>query len=193
MRLKILGTCAYPGSGQDTFANKLASLLNISVYSMGDVLREICKEKGEACTRENLQILRREINSSFDEKYIAQQLAEKIILNNSPAIITGIRLLDELNFFQSVFDFKLIFVWAEKDVRVARVLARGQEKDPTNHEGVKVQSIAEKNMFDIESLSKRSDCTIDCNMDKKTFLDNFDHSLSLMGGVYLDFQKAITS
>lgn len=185
--IKILGTCAYPGSGQDTFANELAKKLNIAVYSMGDVLRDIAKEKKLKPTRENLQQIRQYINENEDRKYIAKSLVSKISNEKKPAIITGIRLLDELSVFSDNFDFKLVFVWAEQDIRSKRVIARGEQKDPKTITGYLTQSKKEKQLFEIEELSKKSSCTIDCNDVKEDFIRNFENTIKSMGTTYTNF------
>lgn len=189
--INVLGTCAFPGSGQDTFANELAKRLDITVYSMGDILRNIAKENNLEPTREVLQQIRKDINKNKNSKFIANELVIKINKNNKPAIITGIRLLDEVSIFKDKFNFKLIFVWAEKEIRYNRILLRGQEKDPNNLDGFTLQSKKEEKLFEIKILSKGSDCVIDCNMLKDEFINDFEKTINSMGSIYTNFHHSL--
>jgi len=180
----VLGTFAYPGSGQDVFARELARRLNIHVYSLGDFFRNIAKERNILQTRENLQKLRKEIDKKHHKSFIPRKLAAEIILRNEPAIITGIRLKEEVEVFNCFFQFKLVFVFAESSIRYQRLINRKEEKDPTTHEEYRIQCQREEAMFDLDYLETVSDCNINCNLPKKLFLENFEDTINVMGEEY---------
>jgi cytidylate kinase len=173
----VLGTCAYIGSGQDTFARELVKRYDMRIFSMGDVLRDIAKARGISLTREHLQDIRKEIDKKHGRFYLPEMLAMKIREAGKCAIITGIRTREEVITFKRNFEFRLVFVFAEEITRYHRVLNRGEEKDPKDYQEFICQSNVEKDLFDLGYLETICDYRLDCNMPIEEFLLNFNHEL----------------
>lgn len=180
----VLGTCAYPGSGQDVFATELGKRLGVEVYSMGDAVRRLVSEKGLPGTRANLQQIRRELNENHDKGYLAERMAQDILRANKPAIVTGIRLREEVTSFRMFLNLRLVFVWAEPETRLSRLLRRGEEKDTRDPQQLAVQLENEAKLFDISYLKTISDAVIDCDMSLNSFLSGFDNTLLQLGSIY---------
>ncbi|MFZ3168578.1 MAG: AAA family ATPase [Candidatus Methanoperedens sp.] len=162
----IIGTCARCGSGQDALAREISLKLNLSVYSMGDIVRSIAKKKNYICSRENLQNIRKHCDEKYGRSYFSEILSKEILSKNESAIITGIRTLEEVDTFNKYFNktFYLVFVYADELIRFNRLLKRNEEKDPKNYSEFNIQMENEKRLFDIDELELLSDHKIDCNM-----------------------------
>lgn len=170
----ILGTFAYPGSGQDTFAAELAKRRAIDVYSTGDAIRSIARERGLPFTRENLQDIRREVDRNHDRYFLPLELTKQIKESDTDAIITGIRTREEYETFKGNFEFYLFFVYADELTRYQRLVKRAEAKDPTTFEEFIRQSDVESAMFDLRFLESVCDYTLDCGMSIDAFLHDFD-------------------
>jgi dephospho-CoA kinase len=152
----VIGTFAYCGSGQDTLATMISQKLDIPVYSMGDILRTIAKDNNLISTRQNLQNIRKHYDDKYGRSYFAQILAQEIKNKNETAIITGIRLQEEVEIFRNNFqNFYLIFVYAEESIRFNRLLRRNEEKDPKDFKEFLVQMENEKKIVTIQPPYKQ--------------------------------------
>ena len=125
----IIGTSAYCGSGQDTLADGFCRFGYIK-YSLGDFLRGIAKKKNIAPTRVNLQMIREQCDKRYGREYISKQMLNEIKrCNNENIVITGFRTKEEYIIFKNELDMKLIFVYANKDIRYSRMIKRAEIKD----------------------------------------------------------------
>lgn len=187
----VLATCAYPGSGQDVFAAELGKRLCVEVYSTGDMIRRMASERGLSATRENLQQIRREINDRNGKGYLSEILANEILKGHKPAIVTGLRLREEVMSFRTVLELRLVFVWAAPETRHTRLLRRGEEKDTRDPNQLVVHLDNEAELFDIGYLKTISDVVIDCDMSLSDFLSGFDNTIRQLGSIYEEMVRAI--
>lgn len=176
----VIGTFAYCGSGQDAIARLISPKLDFPLYSMGDIVRNIAKKNNLGSTRQNLQDIRREYDTKYGRSYFADILAREIESRNTSAIITGIRLLEEVEMFKKYFGnkFYLVFVYADEFIRFNRLLKRNEEKDPKNYSEFLIQMENEKKLFDLERLERQYDLQIDCNMTLKKMEDGIESIMS---------------
>jgi dephospho-CoA kinase len=104
---------------------------------MGDVIRELAKQKGLEPTRENMGHLAEEIRKGGPDA-VARRCME--MLKKGPeglTVVDGIRSLAEVNTFKDEFDVVLIALWASPLSRYKRLARRGRSDDPKTWEEFK--------------------------------------------------------
>ncbi|MBR0271261.1 MAG: AAA family ATPase [Methanobrevibacter sp.] len=132
--MRVMGISGMPGSGK-SFVSEIATKKGAMIVSMGDIIREEAKKRGES-TKETAQNLRKE----FGENIVAELTVEKIkkILEegfDSSIIVEGIRSPFEVNIFKENFDdFIVLSIFANPDIRFERIKSRQREDDTTDYE-----------------------------------------------------------
>ncbi len=169
----ILGTFAYCGSGQDTLADSICKYFSFYKYSVGDFIREIAEKNRLNKDRETLRAIRIYYDETYGRNYFPNLLLQKI-KKDAPtnAIITGIRTVEEFQKFHDVLGMKLIFVYADEDIRLARMLNRKDEKDEITLNSLKHQMQEETNYFDYKKLEEKSCLTFNFNMSLQVYTKN---------------------
>lgn len=166
----VIGTAAYCGSGQDTLADGICSMYGMKKYSMGDMVRKLAKKQGKPQDRSALQSIRQECDQLYGRQYFPQMLVEAIKDDNSrDCIITGIRTMEEYQMFSQAFDFHFIFLNAQEEIRLERMLQRKEEKDASTINALKKQMETECALFDYKELEKVADIHFDFSMDMNTY------------------------
>lgn len=169
----VIGTFAYCGSGQDTLADSICDFYNFKKYSLGDLLREIAKKRGVKATRTELQSIRNEYDEKYGRCYFPNKIIQRIESDkNNNVIITGIRTLEEYEMFKQKLGMIFVFVYADKEKRLNRMLARNSEKDEKSLELIKRNLQQENLMFDYEKLEKLWDYKFDFNMSLDDYKKN---------------------
>ena len=132
--MRVMGISGLPGSGK-SFVSEIASQKGAMIVSMGDIIREEAKKRGES-TKETAQNLRKEHG-----EYIVSELTVKKIKQirnegfSSSIIVEGIRSPYEVNMFKENFeDFIILSVFANPDIRFERIKSRQREDDTTDYE-----------------------------------------------------------
>lgn len=168
----VIGTFAYCGSGQDTLADGFCRYKGFQKFSMGDIIRNIAKERGLPPKRENLQKIREECDAVYGRDFTPKQIVSQICLTeNQNIIITGIRTMEEYLYFKSQLNMILVFVFADEKIRFLRMLKRAEEKDEANLLELKKRMDREEELFDYEQLRQRADITFVFNMNLSQYLD----------------------
>ncbi|MBQ9025996.1 MAG: AAA family ATPase [Methanobrevibacter sp.] len=132
--MRVMGISGMPGSGK-SFVAETAAEKGAMIVSMGDIIREEAKKRGES-TKDTAQNLRKE----HGENIVAELTVEKIkkIREDgfeSSIIVEGIRSLFEVNLFKENFDdFIILSVFANPDIRFERIKSRQREDDTTDYE-----------------------------------------------------------
>ena len=132
--MRVMGISGLPGSGK-SFVSEIATQKGAMIVSMGDIIREEAKKRGES-TKETAQNLRKEHG-----EYIVAELTVKKIKEirkegfSSSIIVEGIRSPYEVNMFKENFeDFIILSVFANPDIRFQRIKSRKREDDTTDYE-----------------------------------------------------------
>ena len=128
--VRIIGTVGLPGSGKSEAAT-VAAELDIPVVTMGDVIRQACRDRG--------------LNPATDHGKMAKQLRkengvaaiaeaslphiEDALTQSETVLVDGIRSDAEVERFESVFGeaFTLISIEAPFPVRAERLDLRGRD------------------------------------------------------------------
>lgn len=178
--MRIMGVSGLAGSGK-SFVSELASKRGAMIISMGDIIREEAKKRGES-TGETAENLRKEhgqyIVAELTVKKIKKLLDEGL---DSSIVVEGIRSPHEVNLFKESFsDFIILSIFANQDIRFERIKARKREDDATDFDEFKIREDRELNfgIGDVVSLSDKiiineSDLDSYCDEIEK-FLEEYD-------------------
>lgn len=135
-RRRLILLTGMAGSGKTTLSGIIREL-DLRVITMGDVIRELAKQKGLEPTRENMGHLAEEIRKGGPDA-VARRCME--MLKKGPeglTVVDGIRSLAEVNTFKDEFDVVLIALWASPLSRYKRLARRGRSDDPKTWEEFK--------------------------------------------------------
>lgn len=130
--MKIMGVSGLPGSGK-SLVSDMATERGAIVVSMGDIVREEAKKRGEG-SKETAVNLRKE----FGEYIISELTIKKIKKleeegNDNPIIVEGIRSPHEVEMFKENFDeFIILSVFTNPTLRFERLAKRMREDDSTD-------------------------------------------------------------
>lgn len=135
--MQIIGISGLPGSGK-SLVSKMASEKGAIIVSMGDIIREKAKKRGES-SKETAQNLRAEhgdyIVSELTIKKIKKLREEDI---ETPIIVEGIRSPFEVDMFKENFKkFIVLSIFANPDLRFKRLQKRNREDDSKSYDDFK--------------------------------------------------------
>ena len=127
--MRIMGITGLPGSGK-ALVSEIASERGAKIVSMGDIIREEAKKRGEP-SKETAKNLRKE----FGDYIVSELTIEKIKKlfdegwENS-IIVEGIRSHYEVEMFKENFDdFLILSIFANETLRFERLKIRKREDD----------------------------------------------------------------
>ena len=117
------------GSGKDTVAELISSLLHIKIRQISEPLRQIAQKQGIQQTRENLIELGTKTALEFGPDFLARQIYQN---NEFPLIITGMRQPEQIKFFSQVARNIIISIDADPAIRFERAKMRGRSGEATD-------------------------------------------------------------
>ncbi|WP_296885649.1 nucleoside monophosphate kinase [uncultured Methanobrevibacter sp.] len=132
--MRIMGVSGLPGSGKG-FVSDIATEKGAMIVSMGDIIREEAKKRGES-TKETAKNLRKE----HGQYIVAEMTIEKIKKLQeegfeSSILVDGIRSQYEVNLFKKNFDdFIVVSIFANPKLRYERIKSRKREDDTTDYD-----------------------------------------------------------
>jgi dephospho-CoA kinase len=130
--MQVMGVSGMPGSGK-SLVSDIASERGAIIVSMGDIIREEAKKRGEN-TKETAQKLREE----FGQYIVSELTIEKIKKLQEEGItnailVEGIRSPHEVDMFKENFDnFIILSIFANTNLRFERLKKRMREDDSTD-------------------------------------------------------------
>lgn len=141
--MQVIGISGLPGSGKSLISES-ASRRGAIIVSMGDIIREEAKKRGET-TKETATNLREEFG-----QYIVSELTIKKIeklqsegVENS-IIVEGIRSHHEVEMFREKFDnFIILSIFANPQIRFERLKKRQREDDSDDFNVFKTRDLTE--------------------------------------------------
>jgi dephospho-CoA kinase len=118
------------GSGKTTLA-EMFEANGFKVITMGDVIRDIARERGLDPTPENLGKIAEGIRQEEGDAAVAKKCVKRLEgLRERKIIVDGIRSLSEVNIFRKHFDVLLVAVHASPRTRYIRLRGRHRTDDP---------------------------------------------------------------
>lgn len=155
--MQVMGISGMPGSGKSVVSD-MANERGAIIVSMGDIIREEAKKRGES-TKETATNLRKE----FGNDVVSERTIEKIkkleeTQKDNLIIIEGIRSLHEVNMFRENFEnFFILSIFANPSLRFERLKIRQREDDSPDYNVFQQRDYQELNfgIGDVISLSDR--------------------------------------
>ena len=131
--MQVMGISGLPGSGK-SLVSDLATEKGAIIVSMGDIIREEAKKRGES-TKDTARNLRAEHG-----EYMVSELTIKKIKklqdegNENTIIVEGIRSPQEVNMFKENFEnFIILSIFANPTLRFERLQKRMREDDSKDY------------------------------------------------------------
>lgn len=118
------------GSGKTTLAG-YATEYGYRITTMGDVIRDLARERGLKPTPRNLASMAEGIRKEGGRAAVAEKCIEKLKREGSSKVaVDGIRSLDEVEAFRKAFgDILLLAVYSSPTTRFLRLKKRGRSDD----------------------------------------------------------------
>lgn len=164
MEKKVVGAVGKNGTGKDTVLDIIADKYGVPTISMGDIVRDIGRERGIELSRANLNAISAEHFEKHGKDYFIKQVCNRIDASEAPVtLVTGIRTyLDAktlLDRYQA--EFSLINVIVSDDrARLERALARATERDPKTIEEMAEHDAREEKIFGLDKAAGLATHTI---------------------------------
>lgn len=128
--MKVIGIVGLPGSGKSEAAS-VARSLDIPVVTMGDVIRQECRDRGldPADHHGEIAAALREENGPDAIAQRSLPVIEEALESSDTVLVDGIRAGVEVEQFEAAFGeaFTLVSIEAPFEVRAERVTARGRD------------------------------------------------------------------
>ena len=159
--MKVLGFCGLPGSGKSTAIEAIAELGTIIM--MGDVIRNEARKKGILPTDENLGKIAKELRKNGGDEIVAEKCVEIIKDGKkSPIFIDGIRSMAEVNVFRKYWEFLVIAIVADDQLRYQWISNRARLDDSKKKSDIEERDLREIG-FGLKEVIKDADYTIENN------------------------------
>jgi dephospho-CoA kinase len=130
-----------PASGKTLVAHYIAELGDYPIITMGDIVRELARERGIQDLRELMFKIREEEGRSA----IAKRCIRKIEEGRSDVVIVdGIRNIEELEEFKKSYVVHTLAILCSQEKRFERLHKRKREDDPKLWDGFVKRDLAEK-------------------------------------------------
>jgi len=172
--MTVIGFVGLPGSGKSEAA-AVARDLDVPVVTMGDVIREACRDRGRDPATSHGEVARalREENGPAAIAERSLPMIEDGLAEADTVLVDGIRSDVEVDAFEDAFgdDFLLVSVEAPFETRAERLDLRG--RDASAEEGG--ESLADRDerelSFGMGAAIDRADVTVENTESLETFHD----------------------
>ena len=170
---RVFAVCGMPGSGKGEFAQVLSNN-DIPVRSMGDMVREEVARRELEIAPEVFGIVAADLRREFGDDVLAVRLTaavDELLKDNPIVLIDGLRGTAEYDVFKSTWGntFQSIAIVTEKQIRFARMAARGRSEDGGTAT-FEARDEREKG-WGLESLIESADVRLENNLDLVHFQD----------------------
>ncbi len=172
--MSVIGFVGLPGSGKSEAA-AVAEELDIPVVTMGDVIRQECRDRGLDPATDHGQVAQalREENGPGAIAQRSLPIIEDALEESETVVVDGIRSDVEVEHFEEAFggQFTLVSIEAPFEVRARRLDARG--RDATEEEGG--ESLEDRDQreldFGMGEAMEQADVTIENTESLEAFHD----------------------
>jgi len=161
--MRVIGTVGLPGSGKGEAA-EVAREEGVPVVTMGDVIREACRERGLDPAEHHGDVattLREEGGEAAIAERCVPAVREAFEEGADTVLVDGLRSPAEVERFVSAFgdDFVILSVEAPFEARAERLLERG--RDATDEDRSDLRAREERELdFGMGEVMERADHTI---------------------------------
>lgn len=127
MKKIIIGLTGQIACGKGVVKKYLISTNNASDYRFSTILRDAMDRLSIETSRENIQKFSTLMRQNFGEDLLAKAIAKDAKDNQSPFIvIDGIRRMADIKYLKELPEFRLISIFADKNIRLQRVIERNE-------------------------------------------------------------------
>ncbi|SDX77155.1 AAA family ATPase [Halobellus clavatus] len=160
--MKVIGTVGLPGSGKGEAA-AVAREADVPVVTMGDVIREACRERGFDPAEHHGEMART-LREEDGPAAIAERslpLIESELERRDAVLVDGLRSDVELDRFREAFgeDFLLVSIEAPFEIRAERLLDRARDDSDLDREALRHREERELG-FGMGEVMDRADVVI---------------------------------
>lgn len=162
--MKVIGLVGRIGAGKDEVSKHLEEEHGFEAFGMGDVIRNIAKERGVEPTRENLQRIGKECREERGDDFLARKAAEEMkSSDNQNFVLNGLRNPEEFEAVKDEFgsDFTLLHLDACEEIRFERLKERNDSRDPDTLEELRKQDKRGVEKFNLDETIEMADQRIE--------------------------------
>ncbi|MFC7167255.1 AAA family ATPase [Halospeciosus flavus] len=162
--MTVIGTVGLPGSGKGEAA-AVAESLGVPVVTMGDVIREECRDRGLDPATHHGEVAKK-LREEEGEGAIAERslpIVRNYLDDHDVVLVDGLRSDAEVERFQEAFgdDFVLVSIEAPYELRKERITERGRDKgELEGGESLRARDARERS-FGMEEAMEMADVTIE--------------------------------
>ena len=164
LKIRVIGAVGQNGTGKDEVLKYLKAKYNIPFIATGGIVREVAARENLELTRENLGKISERYFKEFGRGCFVKMAADKIKEQGwKIAGISGVRTPDDVRILKEAFgkDFILIRVFiSDPGVRFARMVARGEGRDPKSYEQFLQQDRTEEQRFSVKEVEVMADYSV---------------------------------
>jgi len=169
--MKVLGTVGLPGSGKGEAA-AVAHEAGVPVVTMGDVIREACRERG-LDPAEHHGSVATALREEEGEAAIAERslpLIESALEEAETVLVDGLRSPAEIERFEDAFSdaFVLVSIEAPFETRATRLADRERDETDLDREALRAREERELG-FGMGDVMDRADVTVENTEGLDTF------------------------
>jgi dephospho-CoA kinase len=175
--MTVIATVGLPGSGKGEAANQAESL-DVPVVTMGDVIRQACRDRGLDPAEhhgEVAQALRKENGPGAIAEASLPQI-EEVLEDHDVVLVDGVRSGVEVDIFEESFgeEFSLVSIEAPFEVRQERLTERGRD----NLDGESLEERDERELgFGMDEAMERADVRIENTESLEAFQERIQQLL----------------
>ncbi len=156
----IIGLIGKIASGKDTVSKYIKEKHGFEEIVLGDIVREIAKERGLSLDRESLLNLQKELTRKYGEDYIiklaVKRIKEKMKEGKKDFVVNGLRREMDVKVLKDSFkDVVIVEVYCDDKIRFERIKNRGREGDPKTFSEFVKQDEEEERSFNISKVIKK--------------------------------------
>ena len=161
--MRVIGTVGLPGSGKGEAA-AVAHELGVPVVTMGDVIREACRDRGLDPAEHHGEVARA-LREEEGPAAIAERslpMIEAALEDSESVLVDGLRSDVELDQFRNAFGdaFRLVSVDAPFETRADRLLDRARDDTDLDRESLREREERELG-FGMGEVMDRADIAIE--------------------------------
>ncbi|WP_423750874.1 AAA family ATPase [Salinirarus marinus] len=161
--MNVIGTVGLPGSGKGEAA-AVAREEGVPVVTMGDVIREACRERGLDPSEHHGEVAR-ELREEGGPAAVAEKSLphiESALSDHDTVLVDGLRSPAEVECFEEAFgdDFVLVSIDAPFEVRAERLAERGRDATDADVTALERREERERE-FGMDAVIDRADVHVE--------------------------------
>ncbi|MFH1279163.1 MAG: AAA family ATPase [Candidatus Eisenbacteria bacterium] len=164
MRKKVIGAVGKNGSGKDTALDIIADEYGVPSISMGDIVRDIAREKGIEPTRANLNEISRSHFEKYGNDYFIRIVIDRLDAAGAPfTVVTGIRTYLDARTLRDRYGDRFLLInviVSDDEERLRRARTRGSARDPKTIDELLEHDAREERIFGIQKAATLSTTTM---------------------------------